>query len=155
MKKSIGFLAIEMKEDTESNFIVNYINGFASYYPYIDTVLFNSVYKRVDKQINKFATMHISESKLFTGPIMVFNLKNMLFLKNCIGKKIFFSLRPEWLAINKNTNYEEIRQLYEISPDVLCVPTPEYVDLYELCWKKPDMLDPSNYQKVMEYAGLQ
>lgn len=153
MKHTLGFLSIEMNEDTESSFIVNYINNLALQYPYIDMILFNSVYKRVDESNNKFAVIHINEAKFFTGPIVAFNLKNMLFLKKCIGKKIFYSLRPEWTATG-NVNYKDLKSLYSDSPDVLVIPSDQYKELYSLCWRDPIVMEPSDYEKVIEYAGL-
>jgi len=154
MKQSIGFLSIEIDNSTESNFIVNYINSLATKYPYTDMILFNSVYNRQDESLNKFSTLHINEAKFFTSPIIAFNLKNMLFLKHCICKKIFYALRPEWLVMNKSINYTDLKALYEESCDVLMIPNQEDQELYSLCWKKPEVVEPSNYQKVMEYAKL-
>lgn len=154
MKQTLGFLSIEMNDDTESKFIVDYINNLALNYPYIDMILFNSVYKRADENSNKFAVIHINEAKFFTGPIIVFNLKNMLFLNKCIGKKIFFSLRPEWISAS-NVNYKDLKNLYKDAPDILLIPTDKYKELYSLCWREPSVMEPSDYQKVIEYAGLQ
>lgn len=155
MKQSLGFLSIEINDNQESNFIVNYINSLATNFPYLDMILFNSVYRRTDNSINKFSVMHINEIKFFTGAVVAFNLKNMLFLKNCIGKKIFYSLRPEWLGMNKTINYKDLRLLYEEVPDALLIPDEENKEIYSLCWREPIVVEPSDYKKVMEYAKLQ
>lgn len=154
MKSSIGFLSIEIGTDTQSNFIVNYINSIADHFPYTDMILFNSVYNRVDNSINKFSTIHINEAKFYTGPLVAFNLKNMLFLKHCIGKKIFYALRPEWQALSKNINYNDLKSLYIETPDILFVPTEQDAEVFKLCWKEPIVLEPKDYEKVGRYAGL-
>lgn len=154
MNQSIGFLAIELGTDTESNFIVNYINSLAAHFPYTDMILFNSVYNRVDNSINRFATIHINEAKFFTGPIIAFNLKNMLFLKHCIGKKIFYALRPEWDGLAKNINYQDLKSLYVDTPDTLFVPTEKDAEIFSLCWREPIVLEPKDYSKVGDYAGI-
>lgn len=154
MNQSIGFLSIEIGTDTESNFIVNYINSLAANFPYTDMILFNSVYNRVDNSINRFSAIHINEAKFFTGPIIAFNLKNMLFLKHCIGKKIFYALRPEWDALSKNINYQDLKSLYVDTPDVLFVPTEKDAEIFSLCWKEPIVLEPKDYLKVGDYAGI-
>jgi hypothetical protein len=154
MKQSIGFLSIEISDNTESNFIINYLNSLATKYPYTDMILFNSVYNKPSENLNKFSVLHINEARFFTGPIFAFNLKNMLFLKHCIGKKIFYSLRPEWLTLNKDINYMDLKSLYTDGCDTLIIPDQQYEELYSLCWKDPVVIEPSDYQKVMKYAKL-
>lgn len=155
MKQSLGFLAIEINTDSESDFIVNYINNISMTFPYVDLILFNSIYKRVDNSINNFSIMHVNEAKFFTNSIMTFNLKNMLFLKHCVGKKLFYSLRPEWDSLAKNINYYDFKTLYVDAPDVLFVPTEQDAEIFKLCWKEPVVLDPRDYEKVGNYAGIQ
>lgn len=152
--KTLGFLGIEIDDSPESSFIVNYINSFGEANPYIDLILFNSCYKRIDQGINRFATIHLNEAKFFTGPVMAFNLKNMLFLKHCIGKKLFYSLRPEWAGLSKNINYQDLRSLYIDVPDVVFVPTVEEAEIFNLCWKEPVVMDPQEYNKVLEYGQV-
>lgn len=152
MKQSIGFLSIEIRNDPQSKFITNYINGFADAFPHLDVILFNSVYDKPDETINAFSLIHINEAKFFKPPIIAFNLKNMLFLQHCICKKVFYSLQPEWLELSKNIHYADLKNLYETIPDVLLVPKPDIAELYELCWKKPIVAETNDYNKVVEHV---
>lgn len=167
MKQTLGFLATSIEDSTKSKFIIDIINKFSGFAPYLDHILFNSYYNILNRDINKFATLHLNEAKYFTGPIITFNLSDALFLKQCISKqKILFITEPEWVdsinLANDGNSYEKtqlmqyrsLRDIYINSMDLLITNTQELKQLIDICWKPSVLITENEYEKIYENIQL-
>lgn len=148
MKKSIGFLVPVLNNDIHTQNILNCVSDIIVNKPYSDAIIFNIDNNADITTYGYFSIMHINEAKLFTGPMICFDLSSMKIMKHCISsQKIFVDKDLEWQTyVNLDkistdmdgmyfASYENLYDLYVSSNDLLVTDKQENKEIIEVCWK--------------------
>jgi hypothetical protein len=147
IKNNLGFMIINLENNSYYENILQNIKKIIDNNPYINISVFSSNCNKI--MTHNVPILHLSHAKFFKGDLWTFDLTGILVAKNFpnINKKILYVNDIPWIK-NRNNPYEEWERIYDKSIDFVTNNQYTY-DIYNICWKQPiDIMEEFNYEKV-------
>lgn len=133
MNNQVGFYLPLISNTPASQNIIAVLNSISSKY---NTILFNSQYNFIDRELRKFSVLHCNQSKYFYGALFAFDIDSVSIIRSFPApkKKIFVTSEIFWK--NKTYPAKISQDLILDDIDIMTYDSKIY-DIYDICFKKP------------------
>jgi hypothetical protein len=151
MKQDIGFLLLQLTNNSAYDGILQVAQKIAENNPRQQTIIFNSYCEKVN--LYDLPVLHISQAQFFVGNLFIFDLSGVILTKKFpnIDKRFFYVNNAPWTQ-QPQTKYENWSSLYNQNSLNFIAQNEQLYDLYNICWKQPiGIAKEFDYETIQQY----
>ena len=135
MKNDIGFVILNLEENTLHHSILYTIRQIIDSNPYKNICIFNHECSKID--IMNIPLLHLKQAKFFNGDLFVFDTISLMLAEQFpnINNTYYYAATIPWQ--NKTYEYTGWRRMFlQDRLNIICQNQKIY-DIYNICWREP------------------
>ena len=150
INKDIGFVLLNISENSYYDNIFKNIKKFIDHNPYQSITIFSSSQNKVET--HNVPILHISHAKFFSGDLVLFDIPSIILTENFtnINNRYLYAQDIPWSA-EPSINFREWSSIYYQNNLKLIACNSSVYDIYNICWKTPSgIAENFDYDKLYQ-----